>query len=167
MHTFELSNTLLLDSKACIHLCWWRRRKKKQHVNKSCDGPPRGNDPSLSFPQDSLAVMIHLLTYLNRNHFLSSVHASQKISKIHLYLFEVLLPGDMLLGCHTVLIWCTEFYVNCGNPLNASSLLSSTGRGYKNMIVLFLKATAAGLPIVMYCHSCNLIYKKSAGDRKR
>lgn len=33
-----------------------------------------------------------------------SVHALQRISKIHLYPFEVLLPGDKLLGCRTELI---------------------------------------------------------------
>lgn len=33
-----------------------------------------------------------------------SVHALQRISKIHLHSFEVLLPGDMLLGHHTELI---------------------------------------------------------------
>lgn len=77
-----------------------------------------------------------------------SVHALQRISKIHLHLFEVLLPGDTLLGHRTELIWYTEFYVNCGNPLYASCLVSRVGSWYKDMIVLFLKATYASLPIV-------------------
>lgn len=39
-------------------------------------------------------------TYLPEQESFSfiSVHALQRISKIHLYPFEVLLPGDMLLG---------------------------------------------------------------------
>ena len=45
-------------------------------------------------------------TYLSEKKSFSfiSVNALQRISKIHLYLFEVLLPGDMLLGCRTELI---------------------------------------------------------------
>lgn len=59
---------------------WWRKgneqkkMKIEQPVNKAPWRCTRRDEWCLtSFSGDSLAVMIHLLTYLNRNHFLSSV----------------------------------------------------------------------------------------------
>lgn len=89
-------------------------------------------------------------TYLPEQESFSftSAHALQRISKIHLYPSEVPLPGDMLLGRRTELIWYTEFRVNSRNPLYASCLVSSAGAGCREKM-LFFKATAAGLPIVV------------------
>lgn len=101
-----------------------------------------------------------IFTYLPEQESFSfiSVHALEWISKIRLCPFEVLLPGDTLLGCCTELIWYTGFYVNCGNPLYASYLVCSVGRGYKDLIVLFLKAPTAWLPIVMMYYRGSLLY---------
>ena len=128
-----------------------------------------GGDTSLLFSRDSLAVMIHLLTYLNRNHFLSSLFmpcrgSVRYISRRLKYCYLETRCRATALSLFDILNFMSTMAIRSMHHV----WFLERGRGCKDMMVLFLKAMAAGLPIVMmYCHRGSLPRDRWAGDQRR
>lgn len=89
-----------------LQLYWSRRRRKKDSMLTKPVKVFQEGGVITPFILTGLFGSYDTFTYLPEQKSFSfiSVHALQRISKIHLYLFEVLLPGETLLGCRTELI---------------------------------------------------------------
>lgn len=103
------------------------------------------------FSRDSLAVMIHLLTHQNRNHFLSSPFMPYEGSVRYISLdLKYCYLETRCWAAALSLFDKLNLIVNCGNLLYASCLVLSLRSGYRETIVLFLKATSAGI-LLFWC----------------
>lgn len=80
-----------------------------------------------SFSRDSLAVTIHLLTYPNRTHFLSSALMPRGGSRYTSNRLKCCYLETSCWAACAELIWYTECYVGCGKPLHTSCLVSGAG----------------------------------------
>lgn len=134
----------------CAYVCVGRWGGGLSMFTKPVKVPMREQWNLPLFSRESLAVMIHLLTHQNRNHFLSSpfMPYERSVRYISLVLKYCYLETRCWVAALS-LFDKLNFIVNCGNPLYASCLVLSLGSGYRETIVLFLKATSAGMPIIL------------------